>query len=401
MTCERTYPASTYPHTVEPVISLLRDLVAIDSVNPSLVPGGAGEAAVAGRIAEALRLGGIDVEVTDVAPGRPNVVGVVQGTAPGRSLILCGHTDTVGVEGMAAPFDPVVRDGRLHGRGSQDMKSGVAAMVDAAVQVARNGGLSRGRLVVAAVADEEHASAGAQALVAVHAADGAVVTEPTDLKVATAHKGFEWVEVETRGRAAHGSRPADGRDAILDMGRVLGRLETIEASLMDGRTHPRLGRASLHASTIHGGQALSVYPDRCVLGVERRTLVGEPPDAGLMEVQTALSGLGREDDDFDASARQLLTRAPHEIADDHPLCGELRRILRGRCLDDTPTGMSFWTDAAILGGAGTPALLFGPTGAGLHGPDEYVETDSVSTCRDTLVELIHAFTASDRVGNVE
>ena len=391
----------TYPHTVEPVITLLRDLVAIDSVNPSLVPGGAGEAAVAGRIAEALRLGGIDVEVTDVAPGRPNVVGVVQGTAPGRSLILCGHTDTVGVEGMAAPFDPVVRDGRLHGRGSQDMKSGVAAMVDAAVQVARSGGLSCGRLIVAAVADEEHASMGAEALVKVHSADGAVVTEPTDLRVATAHKGFEWVEVETRGRAAHGSRPDDGCDAILHMGRVLGRLEAVETGLEAGSTHPRLGRASLHASIIHGGQALSVYPDRCVLGVERRTLVGEPSDAGLMEVREALSQLAREDGDFDASARQLLTRAPHEIADDHPLCEELRRILRRLGLDGMPTGMSFWTDAAILGGAGTPALLFGPTGGGLHGPDEYVEIDSVGTCRDTLVELIRAFTSFDRVGNVE
>ena len=376
---------------MDSVTALLRDLVAIDSVNPSLVSGGAGEAAVAGRIADGLGTGGIDVQLADVAPGRPNVVGVVEGKTPGRSLILCGHTDTVGVEGMAAPFDPVVRGGRLYGRGSQDMKSGVAAMVDAAVRVARNGGLPRGRLVIAAVADEEHASTGAEALVKVHSADGAVVTEPTDLRVATAHKGFEWVEIETRGRAAHGSRPADGRDAIFHMGRVLGRLQAVEARLKAGRTHPRLGRASLHASTIHGGQALSVYPDRCVLGVERRTLVGEPPDAGLMQVQEVLSALAREDRDFDAAARQLLTRAPHEIADDDPLCGELRRILRRRGLDDTPTSMSFWTDAAILGRAGTPAVLFGPTGAGLHGPDEYVEVDSVTTCRDALVELIRAF----------
>ena len=376
---------------MDPTIVLLRDLVAIDSVNPSLVPGGAGETAVAERIAAALQAGGIDVELTEAAPGRPNVVGVIEGKAPGRSLMLCGHTDTVGVEGMAAPFDPVVRDGRLYGRGSQDMKSGVAALVDAAVQVARNGGLSRGRLVVAAVADEEHASEGAEALVQVYSADGAVVTEPTDLKVATAHKGFEWVEVETRGHAAHGSRPADGRDAILHMGRVLGRLEAVEAGLRAGPTHPRLGRASLHASTIHGGQALSVYPDRCVLGVERRTLVGEPTDAALTEVRGALSALAREDGDFDASARQLLTRPPHEIADDHPLCGELRRILRRRGLDDTPTGMSFWTDAAILGGAGTPAVLFGPTGAGLHGPNEYVQIESVSICRDALVELTRGF----------
>lgn len=375
----------------DPVLNLLRDLVALDSVNPSLVPGGAGEAAAAERVAAALRAGGLDVEVREAAPGRPNVVGVIEGRAPGRALMLCGHTDTVGVEGMAAPFDPVLRNGRLHGRGSQDMKSGVAAMVDAAVRVARGGGLPRGRLVVAAVADEEHASVGAEALVEAHSADGAVVTEPTDLRLATAHKGFEWVEVETRGRAAHGSRPAEGRDAILHMGRVLGRLEAVEAGLRAGAAPPRLGRASLHASIIRGGQAASVYPDRCVLSVERRTVAGEAPDAGLTEVRRALSALAREDGAFEASARQLLARPPHEIADDHPLCAALRRILRRRGLDDTPTAMSFWTDAAILGRAGTPAALFGPRGAGLHGPGEYVEVDSVRVCRDALVDLIRAF----------
>ena len=180
---------------MDAVIGLLRDLIAIDSVNPSLVPGGAGEAGVAERIASALSAAGIDVEVTEVAPGRPNVVGVVEGRSPSRALMLCGHMDTVGVEGMTAPFDPVVRGGRLYGRGSQDMKGGVAAMIDAATGIVRRGGLARGRLIVAAVADEEHASAGAEALVAAHTADGAVVTEPTDLRLATTHKGFEWVEV--------------------------------------------------------------------------------------------------------------------------------------------------------------------------------------------------------------
>lgn len=376
---------------MDAVIDLLRDLVAIDSVNPALAPGGAGEAAAAGRVAAALRAAGIDVEVTEAAPGRPNVVGVVEGRSAGRALMLCGHTDTVGVEGMAAPFDPVVRDGRVHGRGSQDMKGGVAAMVDAAVAVARAGGLPRGRLVVAAVADEEHASAGAEALVAAHAADGAVVTEPTDLRIATAHKGFEWIEVETRGRAAHGSRPADGRDAILRMGRVLGRLEAVEAGLRARPSLPRFGRPSLHASTIRGGQAFSVYPDRCVLGVERRTVAGEASDAGFAEVRAALAGLAAEDDEFDASARRILTRPPHAIAGDHPVCRELTQALRRRGLDAAPTGMSFWTDAAILGRAGTPAVLFGPAGAGLHGPEEYVEIDSVRVCRDVLVEVARAF----------
>ena len=376
---------------MDPVIRLLRDLVAIDSVNPALVPGGDGEAAVAERIASALTTAGIDVEVTEVAPGRPNVVAVVEGRAPGRNLMLCGHMDTVGVEGMTAPFDPVVRGGRLYGRGSQDMKSGVAAMVDAATEIAVRGGLERGRLVVAAVADEEHASAGAEALVGAHTADGAVVTEPTDLRMATTHKGFEWVEVATRGRAAHGSRPADGRDAILHMGRVLARLEAADAAFEAGPTHPRLGRASLHASTIHGGQALSVYPDRCTLRLERRTVTGEAPDAGLTEARTILDALHREDPDFDASAHQLLTRPPHEIPDDHPVCHELGRALRRRDLDAAPTAMSFWTDAAILGRAGIPAVLFGPTGAGLHGAEEYVEIDSVGVCRDVLIETIRAF----------
>ena len=376
---------------MDSVIRLLRDLVAIDSVNPSLEAGGAGEAALAGRIAAELRAAGIAVEVTDAAPGRPNVVGVIEGRTRGRTLMLCGHMDTVGVAGMQAPFDPVERDGRIYGRGSQDMKSGVAAMVDAAVAVARGGGLAAGRLLVAAVADEEHASAGAELLASRYAADGAVVTEPTDLRVATAHKGFEWVAVETRGRAAHGSRPADGRDAILHMGRVLARLEAVDAVLQAAAAHPRLGRPSLHASTIHGGQAHSIYPDRCVLNFERRTVTGEPADAGLTEVRGALAALGREDPDFEATARQMMTRPPHEIADDQAVCRALMQVLRARGLDAAPTGMSFWTDAAILGRAGTPAVLFGPTGAGLHGPEEYVQIDSVQVCRDVLGEMIQAF----------
>ena len=376
---------------MESVIRLLRDLVAIDSVNPSLVPGGAGETAVAERIASAFRAARIDVEVTEVASGRPNVVAVVEGRVPGRALMLCGHTDTVGVEGMTAPFDPVVRGGRLYGRGSQDMKSGVAAMVDAATEIAVRGALARGRLVVAAVADEEHASAGAEALVEAHTADGAVVTEPTDLRMATTHKGFEWVEVTTRGRAAHGSRPADGRDAILHMGRVLARLEAADAAFAAGPAHPRLGRASLHASTIHGGQALSVYPDRCTLRLERRTVTGEAPDVGLTEVHAILAALGRADPKLDAAAHQFLTRPPHEIPDDHPICHELGGALRRRDLDAAPTAMSFWTDAAVLGRAGIPAVLFGPTGAGLHAAEEYVEIDSVCICRDVLIETISAF----------
>ena len=375
----------------DPALALLRDLVAIDSVNPALAPGGAGEAAIAGRVAAALRRAGLDVDVADAAPGRPNVVGVIEGRRRGRTLMLCGHLDTVGVAGMRDPFTPVVRDGRLYGRGAQDMKSGVAAMIDAAVRLAVRGGLPSGRLVVAAVADEEHASLGADALVRDHRADGAVVTEPTDLRMAACHKGFEWVEVETRGRAAHGSRPADGRDAILRMGRVLHRLEAVDARLAAGPSHPLLGPASLHASTVAGGRELSVYPDLCRLSFERRTLPGEPPDAGLAEAQGILDTLARDDAGFEGSARQIFTRAAHELPVDHPVCRTLARVLDRRGEVPDPTGMSFWTDAAILTAAGTPAVLFGPRGAGLHSREEYVEIDSVLTCRDILIDLARDF----------
>src|SRR6478672_1202293 len=135
--------------TMDPVVALLRDLVAIDSVNPTLVPGAAGEAQIAEAIAEHMRRLGLDVERQEAAPGRPNVIGVVEGRSKGPSLMLCGHVDTVGVEGMTRPFDPVDRDGRLYGRGSQDMKGGLAAMIDAARVVAA-GGLESGRLIIAA-----------------------------------------------------------------------------------------------------------------------------------------------------------------------------------------------------------------------------------------------------------
>jgi acetylornithine deacetylase len=169
-------------------------------------------------------------------------------------MMFCGHIDTVGVAGMTRPFDPAERNGRIYGRGSQDMKGGVAAMIGAARVIAESGGLDRGQLIIACVVDEEHASIGAEALVTRWRSDGAVVTEPTDLHVAVAHKGFEWVEIETEGRAAHGSRPRDGRDAILRMGRVLAELEALDRTVQGGRAHALVGPASLHASLIEGAR---------------------------------------------------------------------------------------------------------------------------------------------------
>ena len=380
---------------MHPTIELLRDLVAIESVNPMLVPGSAGEGAVAERVASELRRCRIDTETREVEPGRDNVVGVLDGVAPGSTLMFCGHLDTVGVEGMSNPFDPVIRDDRLYGRGSQDMKSGLAAMVGAVAELAAGGGVSSGRVVVAAVVDEEHASTGADALVADWRADAAVVPEPTGLSIATAHKGFAWVEVETRGRAAHGSRPVDGRDAILRMGRVLAELEALDRELQARSPHVLMGTPSLHASTVRGGREPSVYPDRCVLSMERRTVAGEAKGVALSEVHDLLHGLRADDREFEATAKAVFERPPYELSSTHQLVGTLGAVAARNRLSPSPVGMSFWTDAAILGEAGIPTVLFGPTGAGLHSVEEYVELQSVLVCQRILVEL-----ARDVLGSV-
>lgn len=372
---------------MDPTVRLLKQLVATDSVNPSLVAGAAGELAIGRVLVDELRSLGLRVEVQHAAPDRPNVVGVLEGRQPGRSLMFCGHVDTVGVAGMTRPFHPEERNGRLYGRGAQDMKGGVAAMVGAARVLVESGGLDRGRLIIACVVDEEHSSIGAEALVTNWRADSGVVTEPTDLHVAVAHKGFEWIQVETEGRAAHGSRPREGRDAIMRMGRVLHELEALDRALQSGRAHDLVGTASLHASLIEGGRELSSYPDRCVLQIERRTIPGEAPGVAAREVEAILERLVARDGEFRGASRAMFARGPYEIASAHPLPTALRDLARQSGAASEIIGMSFWTDAAVLGAAGIPSVLFGPTGAGLHGLEEWVDLQSVLTCRDALVAL--------------
>ena len=385
---------------MDPAIKLLRDLVAINSVNPTLVPGAPGEREIADAVAAAMRRIGLEVSVEDAGGGRPNVVGVLESRVKGPALMFCGHTDTVGVTGMREPFSPVERDGRLYGRGAQDMKGGVAAMIDAARVVAEKGGPASGRLIVAAVVDEEHSSIGADALVASWRADAGVVTEPTDLAIAVGHKGFAWIEVDVFGKAAHGSRPADGVDAILRLGRVLTRLEALDRELQSRPPHPRMGTASLHASFVEGGHELSSYPDRARLTLERRTLPGETDSAPIDEAETIIRTLANEDPSFQAAARFVFGRPAYELPSDH----RLPQLLGDACAAATSktariVGASFWTDAAVLGHAGTPSVLFGPGGAGLHSVEEYVNVADVLACRDVLAELAVRFGQSAGVAS--
>ena len=385
--CKSARVERFYDVAVDP-LPILRDLVAVNSVNPSLVPGAAGEAAAADVCRAAMTKAGLDVAIQEAAPGRPNVIGVLDGAAPGPSMMFCGHIDTVGVEGMTNPFTPREADGRLYGRGAQDMKSGVAAMIAAAGVLA--GHWTRGRLVVAAVVDEEHMSLGAEALVREWRADMAIVTEPTDLRVAVGHKGFAWAEIVTHGRAAHGSRPAEGRDAIAMMGRVLVALQARDRELQGRRPAPFQGTGSMHASLIKGGHELSSYPEWCTLQLERRVVTGEDGASVERELEYILAQLRLADPDFMATQRVTAYRAAYQLDPAHPLPAAVGQALTGAGYSADPTGMSFWTDAAILADAGIPSILFGPGGAGLHSIEEYVNVQDVHVCRDVLVAATRA-----------
>jgi acetylornithine deacetylase len=369
---------------MDSVVDLLRELVAIDSVNPSLVEGGAGEAAIAEFIGQWMRRAGFDVRVDEIAPGRVNVVAIAEGQRDGPTRMLCGHTDTVGVDGMATPFSPEIRDGRLYGRGAQDMKGGVAAMMAGAAAWLKSGRHGSGRVIVAAVADEEYASIGAETVAREWRADEAVIPEPTDLELGVAHKGFSCAEVVVHGRAAHGSRPADGRDAILRMGRLLNRIEAKDQSLRKTHAHVLLGAPSMHTGTIRGGSSLSTYPAECVLQVERRTIAGERTSVCVEELEQMAAALRAEDPEFECEVRLLLARPPYLVSPDADVLHSLGAAVTQRFGSRPVAGLSYWTDAAILGEAGTPTIIFGPRGRGLHSVEEYVELDDVSGCRDVL-----------------
>lgn len=373
------------------VARLLADLVRIESINPELVPGGSGEAAIARYVADFLRAGGLEVQLQEVRPGRFNVVGVLRGRGRGPSLMLNGHLDTVGVAGMEAPFSARIESGRLHGRGAQDMKGGLAAGLAAVAGLAKEPRLE-GDVVLAAVADEEYQSAGTRALLKEVRTDAAIVMEPTGLEVVTAHKGFVWAEVETQGRAAHGSRPEEGRDAIAFMGRVLGEIELLQAKLDAGPRHALLGSGSVHASLVSGGQEVSSYPEQCRLSLERRLIPGEDAQMFEQELRAIVSELSARDPDFRARIAVGYSAQPLETSRETPIARVLARCAAKVTGRDAAFGMqSFWADAALLSEAGIPSVLFGPGGAGMHSAVEYVRLEEVRLCAEALAECARAF----------
>jgi len=352
------------------VIPLLAELVRINSVNPSLAPGSPGEAAVARFIAGSLQHPNISIQLLEPMAGRLSVVATVKGTGGGRSLMFNGHIDTVAVEGMAEPFSGAVREGRLYGRGSFDMKGSIAAGMAALLALAE--APPRGDVVFAAVADEEYGSLGTMELLRHVRTNAAIVTEPTALDVCLAHKGYLWIEVETQGVAAHGSRFELGVDANMRMGRFLAKLDLLEQELRARRPHPLLGPPSLHAAMLNGGSGLSTYSASCKLQIERRTIPGETEESVMRELMELV------DDSMGATIKSYFVREPFEVSPDAAIVQAAVRATRAeRGCEPAFIGDTPWMDAALLQAAGLETVVLGPRGAGAHADEEWVDVKSV------------------------
>ncbi len=371
------------------VVELARELIACDSTNPQLVPGAAGEGAVAAVIAARLQRAGLDVDVDEVLPGRPNVVGRLRGAGGGRSLMLCGHMDVVGAE--AAQFEPFVRDGRLYGRGAVDMKGGLAAAVVVAERIAGSGQPLAGDLLVAAVIDEEWVSAGAEALVRDHDADAAILTEESNLDVILEHGGFAWFEIESRGVESAGLDPESGIDAIALALPVLQGVVELDRELA-GRPRPAYGRPSVHVSTIAGGTQYPTYPARCVLGVERCTVAGETVADARREIEAIVVAAAQADDRFDAGVRMIVGREPVKLDAADSLVGALEGAIEQHLGRPARRAADMgWADSGVLVEAGIPCVIFGPAGGGHHTAREWVDVSSLQSCTDILEQTARAY----------
>lgn len=376
-------------------VELTAALVQFDSRNPSLVAGSTGERGVACFLGRVLDDWGFRTELVDVAGDRCNLIASAGAAVAGaRTLMLNGHLDIVGTDDMThPPFVPSIVDGRLYGRGSADMKGGIAAMCVAARDALRRG--IDGQVIIAAVIDEEYESLGTRALLSSGIrADAAIITEPTGLAMCPAHRGFVWARLDFRGRAAHGSRYDLGVDAITHAALVIAELNRTQLDVLHRRVHPHplLGRPSLHASTIIGGTGLSTYPDRCTVEIERRTIPGETATTFLEELNEACDIVRRSNPTLDVSVQISTSQLPSDVPLGAPVLAELERALGEENLPVRVEGLSAWTDAALLNEADIPAICFGPGDIALaHSSTEWVPVREIHDATRVLERFISAW----------
>jgi acetylornithine deacetylase len=362
-------------------------LIEIDSINPTLVPGARGERSICEFIAAWLAEAGVEAQICEPLPGRASVLGRLRGAGGGRSLMLNGHIDTVGVTGMAEPFSGAVREGKVYGRGACDMKGSVAACMAALRALAQAGARLRGDVVLAAVGDEEYGSLGTTDILTRVKTDAAIVTEPTGLDVCLAHKGYLWMEVSITGRAAHGSKFELGIDANMKMGQFLAALGELERELRARPPHPLVGPPSLHAARLEGGTGLSTYAASSKVQIERRTVPGETEAGAVAEIQALVDRLAAADPDFRATVHPFFAREPFEVTPEAAIVQAVERAatrVRGRAparIGDTP-----WMDAALCQAAGIETVVCGATGAGAHADVEWVDLDSAVQLAAILAE---------------
>ncbi|MFL5637784.1 MAG: ArgE/DapE family deacylase [Gemmatimonadaceae bacterium] len=369
-------------------VALARALIKIDSRNPTLAPDSPGEGSCAHALAAVLTEWGFSVELIDAAPGRPNVVARF-GPSGAPALMLNGHLDVVGVEGMVhEPFEAALEGDRIFGRGAADMKGGLAAMCAAAV----HGTASRPKrqIVLSAVVDEEYESLGMRALIRAGVrADAAIITEPTRLAICPAHRGFAWIDIAFKGRAAHGSRYDIGVDAITHAGLVLAELDKLERARESGPRHPLLGRGSLHASKIRGGVGMSTYPEECELAIERRTLPGESAELAMKEITDACTAVRASNPRLDARVTLSTAQLPSEVSLDSAIVKSLSRALDDEKLPIRVEGFPAWTDAALLNEAGIPTVCFGPGDIALaHAAEEFVRVEEIELATRVLTRVV-------------
>ncbi|KAH9929398.1 uncharacterized protein B0H18DRAFT_996992 [Fomitopsis serialis] len=394
----RDYHTPLDTTTTDPVM-LTQILTQIDSSNPDLSEGaGAGETGIADFLCGWLAHHDFEVHRLEGTPARPTVVGVARGSGGGHSLMLNGHVDTVTLAGYAGdPLSGEIRDGAVHGRGTFDMKAGIAASLVAALR-ARDTQTLRGDIILALVADEENLSIGTiELLAAGWRADAAVVSEPTEHGLMLSHKGFVWADVDILGKAGHGSRPDLCVDAIVKAGHFLVALEKYGQDLIAGRVqgsavHPKVGTGTVHAGIIKGGEELTSYPALCTVSVERRTVPGETPEIVEGQLRAILDRLVESVPDFRYSLRMGESRAPYEIDESHPFVqlfdGHAQQILGQKPIVLAGT---YWTDSALLAEKGIPTILFGVQGEGAHAAREFASVRSIGQVTNILTDVATDF----------